>query len=70
MNLTDEEKKEREELERVVRHAANAGFDPNGLERCGGRLAGLVWNGRTLKANDVLPPGEVHYLRHVVCGKR
>jgi SPP1 gp7 family putative phage head morphogenesis protein len=55
-----------EELDRVVQYVANAGFDPKGLERCGGRLVGLVWNGRTLKANDVLPPGEVHYLRHVI----
>lgn len=57
-----------EELERIVRHVAKAGFDPNGLEKCGGRLAGLVWNGKTLKGSDRLPPGEVHYLRHVVYG--
>lgn len=54
------------ELERVVRHVAGAGFDLNGLEKCGGRLSGLVWNGKTLKGSDMLPPGEAHYLRHVV----
>ena len=54
------------ELERVARHVAGAGFDPNGLEKCGGRLFGLVWNGKTLKGSDMLPPGEAHYLRHVV----
>lgn len=58
-----------EELKRIVRHVAKAGFDPNGLEKCGGRLAGLVWNGKTLKGSDMLPPGEVHYLRHVVSRK-
>lgn len=55
-----------EELKRIVQHVAKAGFDPNGLEKCGGRLAGLVWNGKTLKGNDTLSPGEAHYLRHVV----
>ena len=35
-------------------------------ERGGGRLAGLVWNGRTLTGCDFLPPGEAHYLRHVI----
>lgn len=57
------------ELERVVRHVAGTGFDPNGLEKCGGRLSGLVWNGKTLKGSDMLPPGEAHYLRHVVHGQ-
>lgn len=58
-----------EELERVVRHVAKAGFDPNGLERCGGRLDGLVWKGKTLRGSDMLPPGEAHYLRHAVYGQ-
>jgi|GEM_PF-859656 len=58
-----------EELKRIVQHVAKAGFDPNGLEKCGGRLVGLVWNGKTLKGSDRLPPGEVHYLRHVVYGQ-
>lgn len=57
-----------EELKRIVQHVAKAGFDPNGLEKCGGRLVGLVWNGKTLKGSDLLPPGEAHYLRHVVYG--
>lgn len=55
-----------DELQSVVAHVASAGFDPNGLERCGGRLSGLVWNGKVLKGSDLLPPGEAHYLRHVV----
>jgi len=58
-----------QELSKVVQHVAQAGFDPQGSERCGGRLAGLVWNGKILKGSDMLPPGEVHYLRHVVTQK-
>lgn len=58
-----------EKLERVVRHVANAGFDPKGKERAGGRVAGLVWKGKILKSNDTLSPGEAHYLRHVVARK-
>jgi hypothetical protein len=58
-----------QELNKVVQHVAQAGFDPQGSERCGGRLAGLVWSGKILKGSDMLPPGEVHYLRHVVAQK-
>lgn len=54
------------ELKRVVEQAARAGFDPEGKERAGGRVAGLVWKGKMLKGSDMLPPGEAHYLRHVV----
>ncbi len=43
------------ELKRVVEQAARAGFDPEGKERAGGRVAGLVWKGKTLKGSDMLP---------------
>lgn len=54
------------ELERIVQHVAAAGFDPNALERAGGRLAGTTWNGVVLKGNSMIPPGVAHYLRHVI----
>ncbi|MCX6023663.1 MAG: hypothetical protein NTZ05_18405 [Chloroflexi bacterium] len=54
------------ELDEVLRRVAQAGFDPNAVERAGGRLSGLQWQGRTLRGGDMLPPAEVHYLRHAV----
>lgn len=54
------------DLDRVLDHVARAGFDPDALERAGGRLRGIEWGGRTLAGRDRLPPAEVHYLRHVV----
>lgn len=54
------------ELQRVLQRVARAGFDPNAREQVRGRLAGLVWRGRTLRGKDRLPPVEVHYLWHVV----
>jgi len=56
------------ELALIQPHIAGTGFDPAGLERAGGRLSGLVWQGRVLRGRDLLPPAEVHYLRHVVRG--
>ncbi len=54
------------ELQLVLAHVAQAGFDPHARERAGGRLAGMSWQGRTLQGSDLLSPVEVHYLRHVV----
>lgn len=34
----------RQDLQEVLEHGAQAGFDPNAWERVGGRLAGLVAN--------------------------
>lgn len=55
-----------QELNKVIEHVANIGFNPNALEKCGSRIGGLVWNGQVLKSTDKLPTGVVHYLRHVV----
>lgn len=55
-----------DELRRVLTHVAQAGFDPAPTARAGGRLAGLIWRGRTLRGSDRLTSAEVHYLRHVV----
>lgn len=54
------------ELRQIVAHVARAGFDPTPQARAGGRLAGLIWQGRALKGSDRLTPAEVHYLRHAV----
>lgn len=54
-----------EELQRVVKYAAGTGFS-NGLEKCGTRVAGLIWDGKVIHSSDKLPTGIVHYLRHVV----
>src|SRR5439155_14429888 len=43
------------ELAQVIEHVALAGFEPNELETVRGRLAGITWNGRTLRGNDRLP---------------
>jgi hypothetical protein len=56
----------RRELQRVLEHVAQAGFDPAARERARGRLSGIVWQGRTLQGDDMLSPAEVHYLGHVI----
>jgi hypothetical protein len=56
----------RAELQQVLAHVAQAGFDPDARERAGGRLQGLLWRGRVLRGSDLLSPAEAHYLRHVV----
>ena len=54
------------ELQRIVEHVAQAGFDPHARERVRGRLAGAVWRGQVLRGRDQLPPAELKYLWHVV----
>ncbi len=56
----------RDELQQILDYLAQVGFDPDALEKAGGRIAGLNWQGHTIRAGDRLPPAEVHYLRHVV----
>ena len=56
-----------EELNRVLAHVASAGFHPAALERARGNIVGLERPaGGRVQRGDRLPPGEVHYLRHVV----
>lgn len=55
-----------DELAGVLAHVAGAGFDPAPVARIGGRLAGIVWQGRVLHGSERLPSAAVHYLRHVV----
>ncbi len=56
----------REDLQQIIEYVTKAGFDPDAGEKAGGRLAGMYWQGHTLRGGDRLPPAEVHYLRHVV----
>jgi hypothetical protein len=55
-----------DEIQLIRHHVARAGFDPDALERVRGRGAGIRWRGRTLRGRDMLPPAEVHYIRHVL----
>jgi hypothetical protein len=56
-----------EELTRIVRHIAAAGFDPNALERVRGNVVRtLRLRGEPMQPGDRLPPAEAHYLRHCV----
>ncbi len=55
-----------DEISRVLEHVARAGFTPAADAQAGGRIAGVIWQGRTLRGSDRLTSAEVHYLRHVV----
>jgi len=55
-----------DELRRALEHVAQSGFTPAVDTPAGGRLAGIVWQGRALSGRDRLTSAEVHYLRHVV----
>ncbi len=55
-----------DELQEIIAKVAGSRFNPAFRERVGGRIAGLSWQGRTLRGGDTLPPVEVHYLRHVI----
>lgn len=54
-----------QELNKVIEHVAKAGFEPGGSQRVTKMLEGQVWNGKVLKAGDVVEPGGFHYLKHV-----
>jgi len=56
------------EIQVIREFVSKAGFSPD-LEKCGSRIAGLVWEGKVIHSTDRLPNGVVHYLRHVVYGK-
>jgi hypothetical protein len=55
-----------DELSRVLRWVADAGFDSTARETARGLLAGMAWRGRVLAGTDRLPPAERHFIRHVV----
>jgi hypothetical protein len=54
-----------DELQQVLEHVAQAGFDPTPSVRAKG-LAGLLWQGRLLTGRDLMTSAERHFLRHVV----
>ena len=56
----------REELAEVLEHVAEAGFDANARERARGELAGVIWQGETLRGSTMLPPADRHYIKHVL----
>lgn len=52
---------------RVIRnYVSGLGFDTDKNSLAGGRLDGLVWEGRALKRTDLMSAGEIHYLRHAL----
>lgn len=57
------------EIEAIREHVASVGFDPTSMARVGDRISGLVWGGRVMHADDRLPNGQVHYLKHVMIGQ-
>jgi hypothetical protein len=53
------------ELQRVLEHVAQAGFDPAPNVLATG-LSGVEWQGHILAGRDRITSAERHYLRHVV----
>jgi hypothetical protein len=50
-----------EELARIVRHIARAGFDPHALERARGTIVNRPRpGGGTVQTGERLPPAEIH----------
>ncbi|KPL70106.1 hypothetical protein ADN00_18870 [Ornatilinea apprima] len=54
------------ELDRVVRHVANAGFSSTEMMRVRMPIRGQFWNGKWLGTDDRIPTDVGHYLKHVV----
>jgi len=54
------------ELQRVVEHVAQMGFNLQATETARSDLTGLRWQGQVLKASDPLRPDHRHFLKHVV----
>jgi len=56
------------EIGKVTSFVAERGFNDNLLEKAGGRLTGLEWEGNTIRGSNMMGTGVVHYLRHVIAG--
>jgi hypothetical protein len=54
------------ELDVILTYVAGVGFSPYAQERARGRLAGMLWQGQSLRGGDMLSPEVVHFLWHVV----
>lgn len=54
-----------DEIQKIVTYVSRADFEAEGAQRVGGRVAGQIWEGNVLRGSDRLPPGVVHYLKHV-----
>lgn len=55
-----------DEIRRIREHVAGVAFEPGGMTKAGGLVAGLSWQGRTIRSNDRLENSVVHFLRHTV----
>jgi hypothetical protein len=56
-----------EEIARIVRHIAGAGFDPNARERARGTIVNRPRpGGGIVQTGERLPPAEIHFLRHCI----
>lgn len=54
-----------EEKRHIAEHASERGFDPEGVERLGGRATSyLRRQGEDARGSERRPPAEVHYFRH------
>jgi hypothetical protein len=56
----------RDQLQRVLEHVAQAGFNLRATETARSDLSGLRWQGRVLTASARLRPDHRHFLKHVV----
>ncbi len=54
-----------DEIRQIIEYLAQAEFDPAMNVRAVG-LAGMTWQGRTLRGTDLITSAERHYLRHVI----
>ena len=59
-----------EELQKILEHVAQVGYDPDARERARGKLAGLNWQGRTLRGRDMLPPARGTLFKTCSCTER
>ncbi|MCE5209845.1 MAG: phage head morphogenesis protein [Chloroflexi bacterium] len=57
------------ELNKVVRHVAEAGFEPGGQQKISTMLAGQIWEGKVLQKGEFIKPDVAHYLKHVTVSK-
>jgi len=57
------------EVNTITRYIAQGQFEPNGKQRVVNLLSGQVWDRRKLEKGDMVEPGVIHYLKHVVVEK-
>lgn len=55
-----------EDIQRIREHVADVGYEPGGMTKAGGIIAGLWWRGRRIRSNERIENADAHFLRHVV----